>query len=240
MIAAALSRLPRRLAAGLRLPAPCAVCELNRATAGSLVCVECERDFFPAEVPRCRVCAIRLPASTAATVCGSCLRHPPHFDATIALADYAPPVDGMVIALKSGGRFALSRLFGTLLARRARAIDLAGALVAPVPLAFERHAERGFNQALEIARCAARELDVGLESAALLRVRHAAPQHVLPVDERRRNVRGAFAVRTDLRSRHIAVVDDVMTTGSTLDEIAAVLKKAGAACVTNLVVARTA
>ncbi|MGE5338054.1 MAG: ComF family protein [Gemmatimonadota bacterium] len=213
---------------------------MKRATSGGSLCADCEQDFFPADVPRCRACAIRLPASTAATVCAACLRHPPHFDATIALADYAPPVDGMVIALKSGGRFALSRLFGTLLARRARPFGLAGALITAVPLAFERHAERGFNQAVEIARCAARALDAPLDASALLRVRHAAPQHLLPVDERRRNVRGAFIVRADVRSRHVAVVDDVMTTGSTLDEIAAVLKKAGAARVTSLVVARTA
>jgi ComF family protein len=109
----------------------------------------------------------------------------------------------------------------------------------PVPLAFERHAERGFNQALEIARRLARALTVPLDADALLRVRHAAPQHLLALAERRRNVRGAFTVRADVRGRHMLVVDDVMTSGATLEEIASVLKKAGAARVTNLVVART-
>jgi ComF family protein len=228
-----------RAAARLQRAAPCVVCELNDADANGALCADCERDFFPPQAPRCAVCALRLPA-TETTVCGACLRHPPHFDATLALGDYAPPLDGMVVALKSGGRLALARDFGALLAHRAQSVDRAGALLTAVPLAFERHAERGFNQALEVARRAASELALPLDPDALLRVRHAAPQHVLALAARRRNVRGAFALRADVRGRHVLVVDDVMTTGSTLDEIAAVLKRAGAARVTNLVVARTA
>jgi len=203
------------------------------------MCADCEHDFFGSQIARCGTCALRLPQSTTATTCAACLRHPPHFDATIALADYAPPVDGMVIALKAGGRLALADVFGALLARRTSGLDRVRALLVPVPLAFERHAERGFNQAREIARRAARDLDVALDADGLLRVRHAAPQHVLALAERRSNVRGAFTVRADVRARHVIVVDDVMTTGSTLDEIGAVLKRAGAIRVTNLVVART-
>ena len=229
-----LGSLLQRLARGAR---PCALCAINDSAEGPL-CADCERDFVSPLVPRCAVCAIRLPA-TAAMVCGACLRHPPHFDATHALGDYAPPLDGMVVALKAGGRLALAADFGALLARRAHRIERADVLLAAVPLAFERQAERGFNQALEIARRAARDLAVPLDADALLRVRHAAPQHELALAARRRNVRGAFAVRADVRGRHVLVVDDVMTTGSTLDEIAAVLKQAGAARVTNLVVART-
>ncbi len=238
-LAASRRWFPRLVAPRLRLSPPCVVCELNSAAANCQMCADCEHDFFREDVARCTVCAIRMPASTAATICGLCLRHPPQFDATFALGDYRPPVDGMVIALKAGGRLALAGVFGALLARRAGRFDIAGALIAPVPLAFERHAERGFNQALEIARQIARDLDLQLAAEALLRVRHAAPQHVLALAERKRNVHDAFTVRADVRARHVAVVDDVMTTGSTLGEIASVLKKAGAVRVTNLVVART-
>ncbi len=227
-----------RAGAHLRAAAPCVMCELHDAADGPL-CVACERDFAPPAALRCSVCALRLPAQSAATICGECARRPPHFDATLTLGDYAPPLDGMVLALKSGGRLALARAFGSLLARRANALERCGALLTAVPLAFERHAERGFNQALEIARHAAGALALPLAAGALLRVRHARPQHVLALDERRRNVRGAFTVRADVRDRHVLVVDDVMTTGSTLEEIAQVLKRAGAAKVTNLVVART-
>jgi ComF family protein len=239
MFAAAFRRCARLLGATAPRAATCAVCGLNRATTDAPVCRECEFDFFPAAARRCAVCAIRLPAASPQASCGGCLREPPHFDTTIALGDYAPPVDGMVIALKAGGRLALADVFGVLLARRAAGLDLAAAVLAPVPLAFERHAQRGFNQAAEIARRAARVLAIPLDTALLMRVRDARPQHLLERAQRRRNVRGAFEVRGDVRMRHVVVVDDVMTTGSTLDELALVLKKAGAARVTNLVVART-
>lgn len=145
----------------------------------------------------------------------------------------------MVLALKTGGRLALADTFGALLARRLGTAGVAGALVTAVPLAFERQAERGFNQAVQIARRLARNLQLEFAPAALLRIRHAAPQHMLALAERRRNVRGAFAVRADMRDRQVIVVDDVMTSGATLDEIAKILKRAGAGRVTNVVVART-
>lgn len=237
MNVAAVRALARSVAL-LRPLSTCVICGIESAGADGPLCAGCDRDFLSPHARRCAVCALGLPA-TATDVCGACLRHPPHFDATLTLGDYAPPLDGMVLALKSGGRLALARDFGTLLARHARRLDCAGAMIVAVPLAFERHAERGFNQALEIARRVARELALPLGIDALLRVRHAAPQHLLALAERRRNVRGAFSVRADVRGRHVLVVDDVLTTGSTLNEIAAVLKRAGATRVTNFVVART-
>jgi ComF family protein len=212
----------------------CVVCDLER---GDPLCPGCRIDFF-AEVPRCAGCALRLPAA-AGDRCGRCLREPPRFDATFALADYAPPLDRMIAALKFGGRLPLAAAFGTLLARAAAEM-LAGAdLLAPVPLSFERQSERGFNQAQEIARRVAAASRVPLRGDLLLRTRHTAAQMDLALHERQRNVRGAFVARGELAARHVVVVDDVMTTGATLDEIAATLKRAGAARVTNLVVART-
>lgn len=227
-----------RLIGALQTSALCAVCGLHR---GAPVCSACEQDYFPSDRARCAVCAIHL--STDAKTCGRCLRDPPAFDATLALADYVPPVDGMVSAMKSAGRLALAPIFGRLLAARVHGRLSADTLILPVPLAFERHAERGFNQALEIARALAQNARLQLRADTLLRVRHAAPQQSLALEARRRNVRGAFAVRSELaatlRGRDVAVVDDVMTTGSTLAELARVLKRAGVARVTNLVVART-
>jgi ComF family protein len=202
---------------------------------GAPLCDGCERDFFPAEAARCARCALRLPASADAQ-CGACLKEPPHFDATTALADYLAPVAGMVAALKFGGRVDLADAFAQLLASR----DSARAdLVLAVPLSFERESERGFNQSLEVARRYARLTGTRLAERALLKVRHTVPQQSLARDARHRNVRGAFSVSGEVRGRRVAVVDDVMTTGSTLDEIARVLKDAGAAQVVNRVVART-
>jgi len=226
------------LASLRRLLAPrCAVCDLAD---GDPLCPGCARDYFAADVPRCPVCALRLPpAARVADRCGHCLRTPPQFDATIALADYAPPVDRMIAALKFGGRLPLADAFGTLLARAAQPLLHQADAICPAPLAFERQAERGFNQAHEIARCVAAVSGRPLRADILLRTRHTAAQMDLAVAERQRNVRGAFVARGDLARQHVAVVDDVMTTGATLGEIAAALKRAGAARVTSLVVART-
>ena len=224
--------------AGLRrLLAPrCVVCDLE---AGDPLCPGCARDYFAVDVPRCASCAIRLPAARSDDRCGACLRSPPRFDRTVALADYAPPVDRMIAALKFGGRLPLADAFGSLLARAARAVLQEADAICPVPLAFERQSGRGFNQSQEIARRVASDSGRPLRSDILLRTRHTSAQMDLALDERRRNVRGAFVARGDLAGMRVAVVDDVMTTGATLDEVAAALKAAGAARVTNLVVART-
>jgi len=215
----------------------CAVCDLED---GDPLCTGCARDYFPADAPRCAACALRLPALAGPDGrCGQCLRSPPQFDATVALADYAAPVDRMIAALKFGGQLPLADAFGTLLARAARAPLGAADAICPVPLAFERQAERGFNQAGEIARRVAAASGRPLRSGILLRTRHTTAQMDLALAERRRNVRGAFVARGDLAGAQIVVIDDVMTTGATLDEVAAALKRAGAARVTNLVVART-
>lgn len=218
-----------------RFGRPCLLC--GTQAGAPVVCRGCGDDFLPTDRPRCARCAALLPAP--ATACGRCLREQPHYDATLTLADYAPPIDGVIAALKFGHRLELAAALGALLAARARALDLAGALMVPVPLAFERQSQRGFNQALEIARVAARELHLPLAPAALLRVKHAPPQETLTLAARRQNVRGAFAVAGAVAGRHVVVVDDVMTSGATLNEVARVLKTAGAARVTNLVVART-
>lgn len=221
-----------------RLIAPrCVVCDLD---AGDPVCAGCAQDFLDPDVARCASCAIRLPGPRHDDLrCGRCLREPPRFDATIALADYAPPIDRMLVALKFGGRLPLAHAFGTLLARAAAPALARADAICPVPLAFERQAERGFNQAQEIARRVAADCGRPLRTDILLRTRHTGAQMDLSLAERRRNVRGAFVARGDLAAMRIVVVDDVMTTGATLDEITAALRQAGAVTVTNLVVART-
>jgi ComF family protein len=171
------------------------------------------------------------------SICGRCLSAPPHFVRGTALADYAPPVDGMVRALKFGARLDLASVFGQLLARRTRADD--GALVVPVPLAFERLAERGYNQSMQIARAYCDSTGARLCADIVRRIRHTPPQQALTLEDRRRNVRGAFIASDRVDGRTILVVDDVMTSGSTMDEIARALVAVGAARVHALVVART-
>jgi ComF family protein len=149
---------------------------------------------------------------------------------------YEFPCDRLLQALKYRARLALAGYFARSLASRSLPrVDL----VVPMPLHSRRLAERGFNQALEIARGVARRLGARIESRVVLRVRNTAPQTGLPYEDRAKNVRGAFRCNLDLFGASVAVVDDVMTTGATLNEVARVLKRAGASRVENLVIART-
>jgi len=179
----------------------------------------------------CPRCALESPGSA---ICGRCLTHSPAYDATRAALSYDFPADALVHALKFRGELALSALLAGLLAPKLRAAQVDH--VVPVPLSAERIRSRGYNQAVEIARHLRRQ---ALELSLCERTRDAPPQIELPYGERQRNVRGAFRCTRSLDGARIAVVDDVMTTGATLEEIARTLKAAGAAHVENWVVART-
>jgi ComF family protein len=182
-------------------------------------------------------------AHPATLICGTCLRDPPAFDATVAAVDYAIPLDQLVLQLKFGARLALAPWF----ARQMRDAVLARPglplpdLLCPVPLGPDRLVERGFNQALEIARPLAAALGVACHPALALRTLDTLAQSGVAPDARARNVRGAFAVADPdlVEGRHVGLVDDVMTSGHTLGELAAAFKRFGAARVTNLVFART-
>jgi ComF family protein len=204
----------------------CLLC--GRECSPELLCPACIAEL-PALPESCPCCALPSPA---AALCGSCLNRPPHFDATLALWRYEFPCDGLVQALKYRARLALAGFFARSLATRPMPeVDL----IVPMPLHRARLAERGFNQALEIAR----HLGRPIAPRGVLRVKDTLPQTELPYEERAKNVRGAFLCRLDLSGASVAVLDDVMTTGATLNELARVLKRAGATRVENLVIART-
>ncbi len=177
-------------------------------------------------------------------VCGTCLVDVPPFDAAIACFDYRAPWDRLVTAFKFHGAVELAPFFT---GRLEDALHRRGAplpdIVVPVPLADGRLRERGYNQAWLLARRVARRLEVAADARLLLRLRETAHQLDLPPASRAGNVRDAFAVeprrRGEISGRRIAVVDDVLTTGSTASEIARVLKQAGAAHVDVWVLART-
>ena len=207
-------------------------CFLCRGAAAGLLCADCDADLPRLDAERCPRCAL---ASRGGAPCGRCLAHPPRYDATIAALDYRFPADVLVHALKFRGELALAPLLGALLREKLSAAAGVDVLV-PVPLSPRRLRERGYNQAVEIARSLGAPLDAG----CCERVRETRAQMELPFDERASNVRGAFRCSRALSGARVAVIDDVMTTGATLDEIAAALKEAGAARVVNWVVARTA
>ena len=209
-------------------------CYVCRGAARAQLCDACIEELPFQGAQTCPRCAL---ASPRGALCGRCLSHPPHYDLTLAALDYAFPADVLVQALKFGGELALAPLLASLLVKR-----IAGEkpdLVVPVPLSNRRLRGRGYNQAAEIARPLARGARAPLDFLVLTRNRETAAQAELPYAERVKNVRGAFSCNRALPNLTVAVVDDVMTTGATLDEIAATLKRAGATRVVNWVVART-
>ena len=234
-----LTRVARRIA-NLVFGGTCPLCRGAAGYAGdeSLLCAACERDL-----PRlcaselCPRCALPSPGGA---LCGACLAAPPRFDATVAALAYRFPTDLLVQALKFRGVLAFAAPLGHELAQRVAGAGAARVdAVLPVPLSAARLRERGYNQSMEIARTVARALGPKLQPWLCERNRDTRAQVDLPAADRVRNVRGAFRCPRPLEGIAVAVVDDVMTTGATLDEIAGALKRAGAARVVNWVAART-
>ena len=220
-----------RITTAALLPQDCFLCA---ASAGdSLLCPSCAASLPRLTAERCPLCALPTPG---ANICGACLKHVPHFDATQAVFRYEFPLDRLIQSLKYAHRLASADFLGRELARLP--VPFRPDLILPVPLAPARLAERGFNQALELARPLARLLGVSLEISHVHRRRDTAPQASLPWKERKRNIRHAFECEFDLNGKTVLVVDDVMTTGATLDELARTLKAHGAARVENYVLAR--
>jgi ComF family protein len=236
-----ISKLPR--VAQFVLPNLCALCgNLSHRT----LCDICDEGWWNEARLRCTVCAVPLSgarrAHTAHYRCGDCIETPPAFDATLALADYRAPLDALALGLKFRARLALAREFARRLASVAEdSLDPRQPpdVLAPVPLAARRLVERGYNQAWEIAKPLARALAIRSDATLVRRVVDTAPQSRLDLDARRQNVGRAFEVARPVRGLHVAIVDDVMTTGATLDALAHTLKTAGAARVTNFVALRT-
>lgn len=152
--------------------------------------------------------------------------------------DYRFPVAAVLQRYKYSGFLAVAELMGGLLARRLQGLPRPDILI-PMPLHPTRLQERGFNQAAEIARVVAGALDIPLESRACSRTRPTKPQTGLDLKERTRNMRGVFACRQNLTDKHVALLDDVMTTGASLDALARTVRDAGAARIDCWVVART-
>jgi ComF family protein len=210
-------------------PPVCVLCGAP-GDGGLDLCGGCRRSLS-ALGPHCALCAAATPLPVEA--CGHCLRRAPAFARVLAPYRYRAPLDWLVGRLKYQGHLSHARLLGELLwhhlETRAAPVDL----ILPVPLHPLRLRERGFNQATEIARILARHSALPLDSAALARVKATAPQATLRAKARAANLRGAFAVSEPERvaGQRIALVDDVVTTGSTVEAAAKALLRAGAASV---------
>jgi len=214
------------------LPFRCQVCG-ERGAADDL-CALC-RCALPWNRHACRRCGLPLPQAEPA--CGHCLQQPPPFSATRAALVYAFPLDRLLLRFKFHGDLAAGRLLADLFCEQLGDGPLPQALL-PVPLHRARLRERGYDQALELAKSIAKRIDVPLHRKHLRRVRRTARQSELGLAARQRNLRGAFAVAGESLPRHVALIDDVMTTGATLRECAQTLLRSGVERVDVWVIAR--
>lgn len=231
------------------LPRRCLLC---REPASAGLCAGCNADL-PAITEACDRCAIPLDypwsgsvsTDADARLCGACIRRPPPFDRTVAALDYVFPVTVLVQRFKFNRSFACGavlsdRLSRAVVANLRRTHDPPEAII-PVPLHAARLFLRAFNQAEVLARDLGRSLGLTVAPRILRRRRHTPAQSGLSARERRKNLKGAFMARpgaASLAGKHIALVDDVMTTGATVGECARALKQAGAQSVSVWVVAR--
>jgi len=215
--------MTRRALAWL-LPPSCQLCG-GAGAEGRALCNACAQ-----ELPRNECCCPRcgLALSTAAPLCGRCLKRLPAFEAACVPYRYAFPLDRLVTRFKFGSDLAAGALLAELLGDALAGRDDACDLLVPMPLSRERMVERGYNQALELARPIAKRLGLALAPTALARTRHTAAQVGLDRAERRRNVKGAFAATDAVRGRTVALLDDVVTTGATAHAAARALLRAGA------------
>lgn len=216
------------------LPAqPCMLC--GRMSRDGLWCAPCDRTLPYLEAPHCPICA--RPTLLGET-CGQCLKNPPLFTRTTAVFDYRFPLDKLIQAMKYGEQLALAQAFAERLAHR---IDRSGLpdCIIPMPLHPNRLRERGFNQSHLLAAGAARKLGIKLLPDACRRVRDTPPQSALPWQARKKNMQQAFCCEMDLTGRHVALVDDVLTTGASLNALAEAVRKSGAMTISTWVVART-
>ena len=223
---------------GLRtalLPARCLLC-LGEALTGQDLCSACWRDL-PWIGARCLRCALPLPSDG---ICGRCRQRQTAYDAVKSPFLYQMPIDALLKGLKFNGRLAHARVLGLIMARYIGHVgqDLPDLLV-PVPLHPHRLRERGFNQAIELARSVGRALSVRMNTRACERIRHTEAQSRMTAAERHRNLRKAFRVRETSLPPHVAIVDDVMTTGATVQSLSEALRRAGVARIEIWVCART-
>ena len=221
----------------------CLLCLGSAAGIAECICTACLEEL-PWLGAACRQCA--LPLHDTGLLCGHCQQTPPAFSQVVTPFRYAFPLDSLIPAFKYQHKLTYGRLLACLLQQaivhhyqeHEQALP---ELVIPLPLHRARQAQRGYNQALELARPIARQLGVTLDRRILLRQRATAAQQGLDAQARRQNLQGAFVCRHPQRltGKHVALVDDVVTTGTTANEASRTLLAAGAASVSIWCVART-
>ena len=219
-------------------PPHCMLCgESGRAEMD--LCQPC-LDELPANRHRCSRCALPLSIEHKEILCGECQKSPPLFEHCLAPYRFEGAISELINGFKFHAKLANGRLLSTLLADaiESHSMDLPE-LIIPVPLPSRRLKERGYNQALELARPIAKQFQIPINYKLIRRVRNTPAQSGLNRKKRQTNTRGAFELTQEIKQRHVVLIDDVVTTGSTVEELTKLLKKAGVQRVDIWAVART-
>lgn len=217
----------------LRPSQPCVLC--GKMTRDGLWCQACDDSLPYLQQTICPTCATPTPRGD---ICGHCLAHPPSFSATRAAFSYSFPLDQLILAMKFREQLALSQTFAEKLALRIDQSALPD-LIIPMPLHPQRLRDRGYNQSLLIAAHLAKLLNIPMLPQGCARVRATATQSSLAWKDRNKNMRDAFRCDLNLIGKKVALLDDVMTTGASMNALAKAVQQAGAQHISAWVVART-
>jgi ComF family protein len=209
-------------------PHTCLLCQ-NPGNNNLDLCLGClkELPILPQTCPRCAKTLSTIPG----LICGNCLQSPPPYEKAFSLFSYEKPITKLIMELKFHERLVNANLLGQLMAHAIQndwyQNQPLPELIIPVPLHPKRLQERGYNQAIELARPISKILKIPLNSAACRRSKHTLAQARLPAKSRAQNIKNAFTIHQDFSGRHVAVIDDVTTTGHSITEFTKTLKSAG-------------
>ncbi|MBD2857995.1 ComF family protein [Spongiibacter sp. KMU-158] len=230
--------LPR--ASSLLLPGYCLLCQQATKTARDL-CPACA-ESLPWLKRHCQRCALPLADTETASLCGKCLQQPPQFHRCLAAWEYQFPLDHVIGRFKYQGHQPSGRVLAECWLDRCgtKAVNSAPDLLLPVPLHWRRRWQRGFNQSQILAEYWSKALNIPI-SNALKRHRHTPAQQQLNAAQRQRNLKHAFSLKNGIAlcGKHLVLVDDVLTTGSTANTLTKLLLEQGAKCVDIWCLART-
>lgn len=205
-------------------PARCVFCQ-QTVRHDFMICADCYQSL-PHNKSCCQRCALPLVEEmNTALLCGRCIRKIPAFDYTYSPFRYEDNIIGLVHQLKFSEKISYARSIGEILLQHYSATGEKPDCLLPVALHKSRLRQRGFNQSIEISRVLAKKLGIPIEHKAVVRKRSTLAQTGLTAKQRARNIRGAFSMAGELHYKHVLIVDDVMTTGATVNELAKLLKK---------------
>lgn len=225
------------------LPSTCILCN-NPGQHTIDLCQACENEL-PRIKMACFRCGLAIPISNvsrAPNLCGQCVQQPPPYNTTFALYHYRPPIDKLITGIKFSGKLVYAKVLGELLAKNILlhlAENNKPDYLIPMPLHQKRLSERGFNQALELARPIAKYLQIPIDFRSCIRSRATIAQSLIPAEARHENIKNAFSISKKFFARQVAIIDDVVTTGNTVTELSRLLRKQGVENISIWCCART-